>query len=597
MKKIIFIFIACLLGIMSCNKAVLDKVPLNIISDATLWNDQNLIDAYLTEVYTQMPILTMDCFGNGFWGYLYYGEFAINNVSDECKASWNQDFQPFKCGGLKIAGGLLEWWENAYSNIRTLNEFIERVPNSPVDASFKKERVAEARFLRAFNYFSMVKRYGGVPLITKTQQTTDSQESLYPKRANEQAIYDFVLAECDSILNSLNIKNSPDYGRPTQGAALALKCRAALYAGSIAQYGTVQLNGVIGIEPSKATAYYQQAYNAAKQLINSGNYALIDNNADKVMNFRNIFVTKNNSEAIFVGTHNTSDGNAGGQGWSYDFMQCPYPNAWGAGNNDGPYLEMAEEFEHIDGTTGKLDTTAITKGLWTTDQLWGNKDPRFYATIYTQNMLWKGKVIDYHRGILRPDGIIQTDGSYGGIKATGAQDPEILGISWLISTGFGVLKYLDESKDNSGERATSGTDWIVFRYAEVFLNLAEAAFELGKTGDALNAINQIRNRAGIALLTEVDRDKIRHERKVELAFEGQRYWDLRRWRTAVQELSVNRSGLRYVLDYTSGKYKLMVIHNIDGITPSPAFFTQNYYLPITLARTANNKNLIENPGY
>lgn len=595
MKKIIFILIACLFGMMSCNKAVLDKVPLNIISDATLWNDQNLIDAYLTNVYTQMPVLTNETPDNGYWtGYGWFGEFAINDVSDECRASWIQTYQAFKLGALKIDGGLLEWWEMAYSNIRMLNEFIERVPNSPVDASFKKERVAEARFLRAFNYFSMVKRYGGVPLITKTQQITDSQESLYPKRDNEQAIYDFVLAECDSILSSLNIKNSPDYGRPTQGAALALKCRAALYAGSIAQFGTVQLNGVIGIDPSKATAYYQQAYTAAKQIINDGNYTLIDNNANKVMNFRNIFVTKNNSEAIFVGTHNTSDGNAGGQGWSYDFMQCPYPDGWGAGNNDAPYLEMVEEFEHTDGTTGQLDTTAIQQGLWTTDQLWANKDPRFFATIYTQNTHWKGILIDYHRGILRPDGIIQTDNSYGGILATGKQDPETIG---AFTTGFGVMKYLDESKDNTGERATSGTDFIVFRYAEVFLNLAEAAFELGKTNDALDAINQIRVRAGIAPLTAIDRDKIRHERKVELAFEGQRYWDLRRWRTAVQELSVNRSGLRYVLDYTSGKYKLMVIHNVDGITPAPAFFTRNYYLPITLARTANNKNLVENPGY
>jgi hypothetical protein len=160
---------------------------------------------------------------------------------------------------------------------------------------------------------------------------------------------------------------------------------------------------------------------------------------------------------------------------------------------------------------------------------------------------------------------------------------------------------MDENHGNligsNGDWATSSTNWIVFRYGEVLLNYAEAAFNLGKTGDALDAVNQIRARAGIAPLTALTRDQIRHERKVELAFEGHRYWDVRRWRIAVDVLSKNNSALRYVLDYTTRKFKLMVIDNTDGTVTPPAFYPQNYYLPITLARTANNPNLVENPGY
>jgi hypothetical protein len=163
------------------------------------------------------------------------------------------------------------------------------------------------------------------------------------------------------------------------------------------------------------------------------------------------------------------------------------------------------------------------------------------------------------------------------------------------------LKFCDESHYNliglNGDWADSKTDWIVFRYGEVLLNYAEAAINIGKAGDALNAVNQIRERAGIAALSSVDDEKIRHERKVELAFEGHRYWDLRRWRTATEVLTQNWSGLRYILDYTTLKFKLEVIPNIDGVVAPPVFYPQNYYLPITIARTGNNPNLVENPGY
>ena len=232
------------------------------------------------------------------------------------------------------------------------------------------------------------------------------------------------------------------------------------------------------------------------------------------------------------------------------------------------------------------------------DELWGKKDPRFFATIYTQETPWKGSFVDYHNGLLLPDGTIMTKDSYNGVLCTGDQD--------LEGTCFGVMKYLDESHDNMGGTnaawATSSQDFLIFRYAETLLNLAEAAYELGKKGEALDAINQIRERAGIASLKDISQDKIRHERKVELAFEGHRYWDVRRWRTATTELSRSFSGLRYILDYSSyvngeKKYKLEILDNIDGSVSTPLFKEENYYLPITLSRTSSNPNMVENPGY
>ncbi|MDR1169644.1 MAG: RagB/SusD family nutrient uptake outer membrane protein, partial [Prevotellaceae bacterium] len=489
----------------------------------------------------------------------------------------------------------MEWW--GYGPIRDIHLFMEHLPETPLSDDLKAVRMGEARFLRAFSYFTMVKRYGGVPVITKAQSMNDPEEELYPPRNSEMDTYDFILRELDDIINDLPDPSVVETGRPSKSAALALKCRVALYAGSTAQFGKIQLGGLLGIPAEKAGSYYQTACDAADRIIQSGWHQLYNQDADKVANFKNIFLNENNSEVIFVKPHNEVNGLAEGNGWCVDFMQCPYPQGWSAGNETAPYLEMVEEFEYIDGRPGKLDYAAIQQGVWTIDELWKDKDPRFFATVYTQNTPWQGDFVDFHRGILRLDGNIQLEDSYNGVLANGTTGP---------GTGFGVMKYLNEAHDNMAGTnsgwATSWQDWVIFRYAEILLNYAEAAFELGREGDALNAINQIRARAGIAPLTSVDRMKIRHERKVELAFEGHRYWDLRRWRTATIDLSRDFSGLQYILDYSSyaegeKKYRLMIIEKVDGTVSSPLFREENYYFPITLTRTSNNPQLVENPGY
>ncbi len=604
MKKSLYLLLFGFISLTACNKDILNKKPLNIIIDENVYSDAALIDAFLTQMYAQTAVMVNEspAYTNGFDGdwqnsEQFSGPFFINQLADEAKQGWqipDGNTVSAKAGGLTINGGVMEWWEMSYKTIRSLNEFIQRVPTSPInDTAIIKKRVAEAKFLRAFNYFAMVKRYGGVPLITKVQNVDDPKEILYPARNSEQEVYDFVISEMNAISGDLIENNTPaDFGRPTKYAALALKCRAALYAGSIAQFGTMQLNGVLGIPVASAPNYYQQSYDAAKTIITSNEFALYNADPDKTKNFRNIFNVKRNSEVIFAKQHNYNNAMEGGNAWNYDFFQCPKPHAWDAGNANAVYLEMVEEFENKDGTPGTLDRAAIQQRLWTTDEMWGNKDPRLLATVYTMNTPWKGSIVDPHNGLILPDGTILTSEAYNGVLAKGTQK---IGEDFL--TGFGVMKMLDETANNLIWISYSGSDYVVFRYGEVLLNLAEAAFELGKQEEALNAINQIRTRAGIAPVTAVNREKIRHERKVELAFEGHRYWDLRRWRIAESVLSLNRSGLRYIQDYTTGKFKLQVLDNIDGTVAPPKFFSYNYYLPITLVRTGNNPNLVENPGY
>jgi hypothetical protein len=604
MKKIFAgVIVSGLLLISACDW--LDKAPLDLISDNDVWNDEALIEAYLSNSYCEMSYFANESPGNNWDGDVFFPCFAVTHVSDESMSQWRDwgdalKWYNYKFGNLKIQGGLLEWW--GYAPIRRLNDFIEKLPETPLNGDLKRVRTAEARFLRAFSCFAMVKRYGGVPLITQVQSAGDPEEELFRARDREADIYDWILKELDESANDLpETVDNAGLGRATKYAALALKCRAALYAGSIAQFGRVQLDGTVGIPAERADGYYRTAYDAGASIVNGGKHALYVADNDKATNFRNIFLVKNNPEVIFAKRHNDVNGDhgqGGGNGWCVDFFQCPRPQGWNRGNLDGAYLELVEAFEYTDGRPGKLDREAIQQGVWTTGELWKDKDPRFFATFYTQNTPWKGGKVEYYKGILLPDGSIQTNDSYDGILACGDQDVD--------GTCFGVLKYLDESHDNmagtNSAWATSSQDWQIFRMAEVYLNMAEAAFESGRTSEALEAINRVRERAGISRLTSVDRDKIRRERKVELAFEGHRYWDVRRWRTATDDLSREFSGLRYVLDYNSYKagelkYKLIVIEQIDGAVNKPLFREENYYLPITLNRTANNPGLLENPGY
>lgn len=582
MKKIIYGLMVMILSLTSCTDDVLDKQPLDMISDAVVWNDPALIDAYLANVYNEMGfIMEMDYLASRGW----FGHSYTVVMADEACPGWeNGKHVNILNTGSSASWG--QWW--GYPTVRKINEFLEKIAKSPVDEAIKKQRIAEARFLRAFAYFKMVERYGGVPLITKVQQLNDTEEELYRKRDKEQVIYDFILSEIDAVINDLLDTGKNEKGRPSKAAALALKSRTAMFAASVAQWGKVQLDGIVGIPADKAVSYWQKSYDASKAIIAMGKFSLYKKHADKSLNYRNLFLDENNSEVIFSEIYNGTAGKA--HSWDH-FNSVLGFNAWGAGAQACAYLEMVEDFENIDGSDPKLDRNKIeNKYLWTVEEMFGKKEPRFKAMIITQDDYWKGKKLDKHKGIRKEDGTITQD-DYKNTPAWGfsTRDSD-------TNTPFQTLKYMDESIAIVPGTSTSATDYMVFRYAETLINLAEAAFELNKQSEALDAVNQVRERAGLNPLTSVTRDLIRHERKIEFAFEGTRYFDVRRWRTAVVDLSVQFTGMNIILDYATGKYQLELLPNFEA-DYAPVFNERHYYLPITLARIANNKNLVENPGY
>lgn len=163
-----------------------------------------------------------------------------------------------------------------------------------------------------------------------------------------------------------------------------------------------------------------------------------------------------------------------GKGHSWDMWQNPSGyNAWAGGQQNCVYLEFVESYENIDGSDPTIDREKVAQYYtWTLDELWGKKDPRFKASIYTQGTPWTHEgasvTLDYHVGIF-VDGQWINDGFYEGVPALG-----VCANNWR-PTPFGILKYLDESSAMIPERYYSKTDWIVFRLGEIYLNFAEAA--------------------------------------------------------------------------------------------------------------------------
>jgi hypothetical protein len=577
MKTKIIILIAVITFIFSSCQKVLDKQPLDRISDNAVWNDAPLIDAYIVDVYSEMAFLynaQQDNTDN--WATSF-----LSDLTDEGHTafSWINTTSFYKAGAMVASSTWPTKRWGYYSTIRKMNSLLENMATSSLPDDQKNLRIARIKFARAFTYFILARDFGGVPLILKAQLASDPKDVLYPKRNKEIEIYDFCLTELNDIIGKNYLPAvAYDNGQPTKYAALSLKSQIALYAANMAKWGTLQLDGTLGVPATRAQDLYQASYDASKIIIDDAKFTLYNGSANKVKNFRDLFVTKKNSEVIYAKEYLGVD-----KGVAHFWDNWNYPYGFGAwpGDASTPYLEMAEEFEWVNGTPGTpgtLDRTAVQTGLWTLDQLWGKKEPRFFASIYTHGSSFKGKALD------------MTTGTTSDPWARGAN------LSWDLNSGFGVLKYTDET--NTPYWVDSKVDWIIFRYGYILLNHAEASFELNKASDALNAVNQIRTRAGVSPLASITRENIRHERKVELAFEnGYRYYDLKSWRLSTSLLSVQYSGLEYYIDTPTSKYKLNVLKNLDGSTP-PLFRNKDYYLPLTPSVIANNPNLApENPGY
>jgi hypothetical protein len=401
-----------------------------------------------------------------------------------------------------------------------------------------------------------------------------------------------------------------------------------LYAGSIARYNSVLTpsvtlpGGEVGIPASRADEYFQKSLDASREIIESNQYALVSG-SDQAAAFASIFSSKPNSEVIFAEDYMVS------QGKNHFFTMQLYPQSiphainanWG-GSAISPALQLVESYDYLDGRPGELlgtgDGTVAGQANWIfydeIDDIFEGKDQRMFGTVITPGSSFAGQPVQIQAGVYvwndgqnrydRVAGVKGSTYSDGGLQ-TGLDGP-VAGEVYVSATGFLVRKHLDPSPQGA---LITGTDnwWVLYRLGEIYMNAAEAAFELGQTSDALTYINRLRERAGFPpnSLTTLTLEKIQSERWAELAFEDHRLWDLKRWRIAHirldgsnPETAVVKALWPYRI-YRPGhpNHNKYVFDEIPApVQTAPRFFRLgNYYAQIPEAAINANPKLVRNP--
>ena len=604
----------------------LDRPPTNLLSEEQVWTDEGQVLSLLGNLYNRYS----DIASVKDWGALGgFNEAFFSNAGSY--------------GEFQNSGWNLDSWRIwDYGYIREINLFIQKCTAADKLSPEVRDRfLAEARFLRASYYFELVKRMGGVPLILEpmTYDFSGDPSYLQHPRAKESEVYDFVISEAEAIKSKLPASVT-EKSRATMGAALAMEARAALYAGSIAKYGvnTPQVSltgGEVGIAPTLATGYYTKALNAAKEIITAkaGAYALYTKKPDLSENFSSIFYDKaNNSEVIFVDDFKLKSGKVHG------FTITNQPR-YGAEEEEGgrinPSLNFVEAFEKLDNTFAPIPTVNATGApLFYTNQvdIFAGRDARLAGTVMLPGTTFKGRAVDIWAGFQLANGSILSGDDRGAQKTLpGKTVPEqvvgfdgpIDGFEFTAQSGFYLRKYLDPVV-GSGQRGVQSEVWFVrYRYAEVLLNAAEAAFELGQTADAAGYMNQVRARAGLVTplkAADISFDRIVHERRVELAFEGHYLYDMKRWRIAhlimdgnvisAGELSTDlgKATKRNTQPWGLWSYKLYdpasanngkwvyKVVKLSRVTGADRFQFGNYYTSIADDVVNNNPKIVRNPN-
>jgi len=561
MKKIYLVLLAVTLLLLSCNKSILNLTPFSNLSDAAVWKDINLVQSYVAEDYNSISMTTWG--GPTGWGVNNYGWGSYDGVYGYWTGSAADEAYELhdKDGWCILADQIVRGttsssnysplgrWATNYGFIRSINYFFNNIGSVKGDTALISRLTAEMYFLRAFNYVHLVKNYGGVPIITKVYSTSDT--NFDEARSTLDDCVTFILGDLNKAIAGLPLTYSgSDLGRATKGAAMALKANLLLFAAS-------PLNNT-----SNDQTKWKAASDAAKAVIDLGTYSLYHPSK-----YENIFLDEANSEVILAKYYNSTSEPWNVTNFENTVNRDLSPNGYGGWGMATPIQNIVDDFEMTDGS--KFDWNNPVEAA----NPYQNREPRFYANIFYDGMLYRGRTVDiYDGGQDNPSGAV--------IEPTNA-----------TVTGYFLRKYVDPNKNPS--IWTDDCMAIFIRLSEIYLNYAEEQNVLGNDGVALTYLNMIRDRAGIPPVTGSGtdlRDKIRHERRIELAFEGQRYYDLRRWNVLQQ--------------YMGDAIGMDIVKNADGSktytkkTVQGRIYNQKViWQPIPISEIQKNAKLVQNPGY
>lgn len=635
-KNILIIIVIFLVASMSCSD-VMDLEPLDKVSSDLIFSSEDGIRAFLANLYYQEP---MEEFNNPWsgphsgWG-LWHGLLSDVMADNAAHSEFNES--------PVFRRTLYAYWNDGYKLNRDINLLLETIQTSTfLDDDKKNELISEAHFLRAFNYFTLAKWYGGVPIISSYQEYTADFESLKVPRSTEKETYDFILSECDEAIKYLpSSRSGNDARRATKWAAYALKSRIALHAASVAKYwnkaslsGEAVSKGLVGMDPSLANGFYGQCIEASKAIMDGGKHGLFRPNPasaeEAAENYMELFQDPNVApeEAILTFGYTA----AFVDGHTMDLWCNPNQTADGSPfpGRVNPSLELVDLYESYTSPGQSVPVVTTTDGDITDYNgynagktylkfdkpydIFKDKDARLWATVVLPGTEWKGTTINIQAGFIKPDGTpvieadkasIEVDGvtyhTFGADawKSYSGFDPQH--VAEMTRTGFSFKKFLSPTTvSGNGNTGASTNDWMEIRYAEVLLNYAEAVAESGYTEGnaqeiARNALNATRRRAGHTVDIPLTLENVLRERRVELAFENKRWWDLIR-RRDLHEVFNNHlyTALCPVLDLRVSPPKYIFIRKYITRGVSQTVSSQYYYMPIP---GIGSNDLIQNPQY
>ena len=554
MKKINILLsssIAVLL-LSSCNP-ILDREMILTMTEKQALESYDVAQKRVNGLYTYLP--------NGFSPV---GGAMMAAASDEAEYSLaSSSVHMFNNGSWNPLNNPDNVWTYYYQGIRQATLFLETAdqinmerykldPQNQADYEMRMANIErwkyEARFLRAYFYSELVKRYGGVPLANELMDMDTDYRNI-PRNTLQECI-DFIVDECGQVAPHLPaVYQASDMGRVTRGAALALKSRVLLYAASELFNNPVWAQGyerkdLISLSGTDRQTRWENAAKAAGEVLWGADVAEAGYKLSG--NYQSLFRSFSDNEIVLVRRN----------GYDNSFEKSNYPiGADQATGGTAPSGNLVDAYETTGGRTFTWKDPSMAA------RPYENRDPRFAATIMPNNSTFQGRPVECWEG--------------------GADGPDKNNAS---RTGYYLLKYVDpELKLLQGQSAIHS--WIIIRLGEIYLNYAEAMNEAygpdakgiyGKS--AREAVNEVRGRVGmpdvVADSKEEMREKIRHERRVELAFEDHRFWDVRRWMTAPDDLNAPLKGVKVTrLSYNSFEYQSVEVE-------SRSFKRSMYFYPI-----------------
>lgn len=661
-KNILSIFSLCaLMGLSGCN-AFLELEPLDKVSPDQLLETEGGVKALLANIYTMIPMEDFNYRPNA--GFNQRGYDGVNETTN---LAFLTDEATRSDGGVGIGYEGFNYWP--YGDIRQVNIFMQNVEKAKeagtISVADADRMTGEAHFARAYMYYGLVKRYGGVPLIDKVQDddyADGGPGAVAVPRSTELDTWKFVLNECTLAAATLpDATSGSDLYRVTKWAAYALKSRVALHAASVAKYWNLApLAGeavtqklVGGMTSADADAFYKECIEASKSLIENSGKSLYKpapaTVKEAASNFQALFLNDQNEEVIFSkaylnGTTNTNQGHSYAQ---FNILPQVNPGALKYGRFN-PMLEIVDLFEdYTDDGTGKsakivtrtdgnedayipnfhnMNNASVVNTLMSVPfvkyndlyEPFANKDARLLASVVVPGSSYAGTEIIIQGGFIKDNNSYVAYSNESTQKngttyyALGAEGETMFSgfnnvnsgedANWT-ATGFGVRKYMPEGESMSPDRLSSTTSYIDMRLAEVYLNYAEAVVENGSgLGDkelAENYLNALRRRAGHTDRISLTLENVLKERRVEMAFEGKRFWDMNRRREFHTEFSNNRirKALVPMLDLRGAEPKYVfarVNYFGDETRGGRTFQNINYYRGIPNIAT---NGLVQNPGH